>query len=724
MWKSLLVHSINLIAILGGLGTSAAGALAFNTAPYSLDEAKAIESTKQGSFRDSGTEETKVSQVSEALIKPKSPQSSASAEVTLKEGLDNFPGDKHSSTEEVVIQTPSRLPPTAFTANEGTTASSIADLEKTVASPINPVESPTEEVVIQTPSSLPTTASTATDGAAASSVAAPINPVGSTAEAVKTQTPSSLPPTASTATDGAAADSINASENSATSPPLPASAPISTTKDNCHNLALPDATISYSAADLGGELVADSPPPETPGGPVFSRALNLLSLRSLKKPVAEKVLDTGFNIAGRRLRDTSESFWTRDFLTGNWGGLRDELYEHGIDITLAHFAEVFGVVDGGKQRASAYNGVSVISFDFYTGKLGLWPGGQVHLTTSWLEGTSVTREYVGSLNTVYFADPPRKGYRLFELWYGQKLANNQLELRIGKIYPFVKIGITQSTNLFSNASFQYPTFLGSTNRFGVSSAFAVAPFGIQVLYDPTPQWFFYANLQDGFDDPSGGIDNFRGLSIGLSAKEGVEGIIEAGYKLNQEKGSTGLPGTYRLGFQFHTGQFKDTRRNENGGSLALAGGSPKIHTGNYAFYFVGEQMIFRESPDPSDRRQGLTTFFKTVFSPKDDINTVSFHIDGGLVYEGLIPGRDRDVLGIGVSYSQLSGGLRNFSRDLRRINPEAGVLNGETVIELAYAAEIAPWWILIGSVQEILAPGGSSATPDATVLGISSRFAF
>jgi porin len=135
-------------------------------------------------------------------------------------------------------------------------------------------------------------------------------------------------------------------------------------------------------------------------------------------------------------------------------------------------------------------------------------------------------------------------------------------------------------------------------------------------------------------------------------------------------------------------------------------------------------MIFRESPDPSDRRQGLTTFFKTVFSPKDDINTVSFHIDGGLVYEGLIPGRDRDLLGIGVSYSQLSGGLRNFSRDLRRINPEAGVLNGETVIELAYAAEIAPWWILIGSVQKILAPGGSSATPDATVLGISSRFAF
>ena len=500
-------------------------------------------------------------------------------------------------------------------------------------------------------------------------------------------------------------------------PPLPAD-PNSTPDNDEPDLHLAEKTRLATHVDIPVQIASDLIVAE-PGKVVPSRALNLLVLRSFKKPVGGKVLDTFVNVAGIRSRDTSERFWTRDFLTGNWGGERDRLYKNGIDITLAHFAEVYGVVSGGKHQASAYNGVSVVSFDFYTSGLKLWKGGQIHLTTAWLDGgVSVGREFVGSLNSIQFSDPPRRNYRLFELWYGQKFLDNTLEVRVGKIYPFVKIAASQTSSLFTNASFNFPAFLGTTPGYGISAAYAAAPFGVQILYTPTPQFFFFSNFADGFEDPSGGVDNRYGLKVGLGGKDGVEGVLEVGYRLHQTQGSIGLPGTYRMGYQFHTGEFKDTRFNTNSLPLAL-GGTAQTRRGNHAFFVMAEQMLFSESSDPKDRRQGLNAFLKATIAPPENVNTIDLNIAGGFAYEGLIPGRDRDVVGIGVSHSRLSKGLRSFYRDLGG-NPA----EGETVIELTYAAEIAPWWLVVGSLQRIINPGSSNTTPDATVIGLSNRFAF
>ncbi|MBW4578381.1 MAG: carbohydrate porin [Tildeniella nuda ZEHNDER 1965/U140] len=495
----------------------------------------------------------------------------------------------------------------------------------------------------------------------------------------------------------------------------------------------PVPAISYSASDLGGELVADATvaqqppsaePPASPPPP-FSDAINLPVLRSLKKPVGKKVLDTGVGIAGINLKDPSERFWTRDFLTGNWGGTRDRLLQQGIDFYLAEFLDVYSNVGGGRSQDTAVNNVVLVGLDLYTTKLGWWNEGQIHITAVDIRGVSVGRDYAGSLSSVYFVDPLKRGARLFELWYGQKFGNkNQYELRLGKIFPFVRIAASQTTGIFTNTAFQYPTYLGVSPTSGLSTAFASAPLGIQFSYTPGPQWLFIGQIQDGFDDPTGGLSNQDGLNTRLNAREGVEGIVEAVYRPNQERGSTGLPGYYRFGFQFHSGIFKSQSKNITGQSVALFGGDRKEERGNHALYFMAEQMVWRESLNPRDRTQGLNVFFKTVVSPNQDINTISWNVAGGLAYEGLIPGRDRDVLGLGVSYSRYSNGIRNFDRNNRQINPGSTIRDAETVLELVYVAQIAPWWYLIGSLQRIIHPSGDSGIPDATVVGISSRFAF
>lgn len=492
--------------------------------------------------------------------------------------------------------------------------------------------------------------------------------------------------------------------------------------------------ISYAAADLGGEVAVDwttaqqpSAPPATtqPAPQPPSDALNLPVLRSLKKPVARKVLDTGVLINGIEPKDTSGNFWKQDFFTGNWGGSRDHLLKQGIDFYLANFSDIYSNVGGGKSQNTAYSNVVLAGLDLYTSKLGWWKDGQIHVTAVNISGVSVARDYVGALNTVYFVDPPERSTRLFEIWYGQKFGSqSEYEVRIGKIFPFVRIAASQTFGIFTNTSFQYPTYLGVASNTGMVIPFASAPLGIQMSYTPGSQWLFLGQLQDGFDDPTGGFNNHDGLNTGINAREGIEGLFEIVYRANQERGSTGLPGYYRLGFQFHSGMFQSQSENTKGQSLALFGGAPKEEWGNYGFWFIVDQMIYRESPDPRDRTQGLNIIFKTVFAPRQDINTISFNIAGGLAYEGLFPGRKRDVLAIGASYTRFSDGVRTFDQDSQSINPSGVVRDGETVLELLYLAEITPWWSLIGSVQRIFQPGGTGSIPDATVIGVSSRIAF
>lgn len=464
--------------------------------------------------------------------------------------------------------------------------------------------------------------------------------------------------------------------------------------------------ISYQAEDLQPQssvLTAVEPAQPTP--PALSHALNLNVLRALKKPLTDRMLDTGLS-APFRQRPENPTFWTQDFLTGNWDGWRDKLYAQGIDLYALQIVDAYTQPTGGLSQGSAVNNLTLLGTDLYTERMAWWPGGQIHVTAVWIEAESLARDSIGALNSTYFNDAPADGPRLFEVWYGQKFDRNRAEVRVGTIYPFVRVGANQPSSMFTNTAFNYPHFLGTTPDSGLSVPYAAAPFGVQLSYSFSPEIFFVGQLSDGFQDPSGGIENYRNISIGLSEEEGVEGVLELSYKPNQRRDSTGLPGNYKAGIQFHTGRF----------NINNTINSATTQWGNGAIYAMGDQMLYAEN---GSRTQGLTGFLKTVFTPYEDINTVDFHAAGGLAYEGLIAGRDRDVLGLAIAHNQISEGLR----DADRLSGST-VRGAETVAELMYAADLAPWWSLIGSMQYIIDPGGYRDRDDAFVLGISSRFSF
>ena len=113
----------------------------------------------------------------------------------------------------------------------------------------------------------------------------------------------------------------------------------------------------------------------------------------------------------------------------------------------------------------------------------------------------------------------------------------------------------------------------------------------------------------------------------------------------------------------------------------------------------------------------LTPFASIVVAPNAAINSMPIFVDGGLVYRGLIPGRANDVAGFAVSYGSFSSDLRESQRLDRRAGVAAAIQDYESVFEWSYSIQVARWLAVQPDVQYIVKPGGSSAIPNALVVG-------
>jgi carbohydrate-selective porin OprB len=72
----------------------------------------------------------------------------------------------------------------------------------------------------------------------------------------------------------------------------------------------------------------------------------------------------------------SGDFWTQSTLSGDWGGLRNELAARGVTLEMSLTQSAQGIVHGGKDTGWQYSGGrGDIILNLDTQKLGFWPGG-------------------------------------------------------------------------------------------------------------------------------------------------------------------------------------------------------------------------------------------------------------------------------------------------------------------------------------------------------------
>jgi len=144
--------------------------------------------------------------------------------------------------------------------------------------------------------------------------------------------------------------------------------------------------------------------------------------------------------------------------------------------------------------------------------------------------------------------------------------------------------------------------------------------------------------------------------------------------------------------------------------------------GNAGFHILIDQMVYREGGPES--KQGLTPFAALLVAPDKNVSTFPLFINSGLVYRGLIPGRDKDVAASGVVYGKFSDRLRRAQRVKKLFDPSIGVQRYELALEWTYMIQVTPWLQFQPDIQYIIKPGGTGKIQNALVLGFQLALSF
>ncbi|HSC34101.1 MAG TPA: carbohydrate porin, partial [Thermodesulfobacteriota bacterium] len=214
-----------------------------------------------------------------------------------------------------------------------------------------------------------------------------------------------------------------------------------------------------------------------------------------------------------------------------------------------------------------------------------------------------------------------------------------------------------------------------------------AALGARLRVKPSRDFYIAAGVYNA--DPDAAVNQRVSIDFDFTFNDGVILISEIGYTPGRSAGSAGLPGDYKVGAYYDTGEFNELADSEN------------TREGNYGLYLITDQMIYRE---PGKEGQGLTLWAAATYAPEEEINVFPFFIASGFAYKGVFTGRDKDVAGFSFAYGKLS-------RHLEDQDYEIG-------IEGTYIFQVTPWLGLQPDVQLIVHPGGSGSIPDALVAGM------
>jgi len=419
------------------------------------------------------------------------------------------------------------------------------------------------------------------------------------------------------------------------------------------------------------------------------------------------------------------------YLLGDFGKQRSHLEDEGVIFTPSYTAEVFGNPTGGAGQGVIYEGLLDLELTLDFQKLAGWDG-SFHVSSFYPMGSGLTGQDTHDLLMVSNIDA-YDTLHLFELWYEQKFFNDKVSLRVGQMGADREFFISANSADFLNSTYGWPAILGSN---APTPNYAYGAPGVRLKIDPDEHWSFLSGIYAGnpapdrLGDPNpnrGPSNNFNNSGTGfyINGSQGLFSISELWYKLNQEKDARGLPGTYKIGGWLHTDTFSDQRYDNTGISLEspASDGQPRALDGNHGFYVVADQAVWQDNSD-SNQPKEIDLFFRGG-TALGDRSLFDYYCDGGMTFNGLIPGRANDFFGLATAYANISPGARGIAEDGNTFDgTNAPIPDFEQNIEVTYSAQIAPWWTVQPDLQVIIHPGGSTALPNAVVLGCRTVISF
>ncbi|MDD5679617.1 MAG: carbohydrate porin [Candidatus Omnitrophica bacterium] len=406
--------------------------------------------------------------------------------------------------------------------------------------------------------------------------------------------------------------------------------------------------------------------------------------------------------------------------TGNWAGLRSSLESAGISISSNYTTDIGGNPAGGLKQVAKYSGFLSLAAALDFQKIASIKG----LTLKVNNFLATGRDISAAIGSFY---SPQEVFTSGDYFFGEldlslSIIDDMFNFEVGRIF---------AGDIFAvSPMFQYYLTSAVDGRLSAIPSdvffphYSIAAWGTRVTYQPNKDWHLIAGLYNA--DPNVAKVNNHGADFGFDMDKGYLAAGQLTYRHGQERGDLILPGSISLGSYYESSRFTD-----------LSNLNKRWH-GNYGFYLMADKMIYKgewpeyEGPSymasgtmiaqrlkkpysqqtavPLDRPKGLTAWGAATLAPQDNINTQTYEIATGLVYQGLPPNRNRDVTAFAFILGHFSEKLEGQS--------------DEMILEFNHRFQAGPWCYLTPDIQYIINPNGQSNIDNALVLGFETGFNF
>ena len=407
-------------------------------------------------------------------------------------------------------------------------------------------------------------------------------------------------------------------------------------------------------------------------------------------------------------------------------GYRKWLSDRGTTWTLFYTNDVLANVSGGIKRGVVDQGKAELQVTTDLDKVAGLKGLTFYWNAFVIYNTGrIRRDYVGGINTIA-AIEAAPSTRLSELWLEQKFLNDTGSIRVGQLAADSEFFFSDLSTMFLQSD--YPT-IAAVNQPGGGPAYPLATPGARLRFDLGKQKetsLLFAVLNGNSAGPCpGDPDTCNRYGLNFRVHDPALLYAEAQFRRNQDKDDTGLASQIKVGAWSHLGQFADQYFDVNNISLAspLSSGIPSLHRGDYGIYGIIDQQLYR--PQGGAANSGIAVYARVSISPSDR-NLVDRYVDGGVVFNGLVPNRPNDMFGAAFIYSHFSNSVRALDEEqLAYGTLTTPPRDYEANFELSYVAQIVPGWTMQPVFTYITHPSGTGIRyPDAEVFGVRSVMKF
>jgi len=188
-------------------------------------------------------------------------------------------------------------------------------------------------------------------------------------------------------------------------------------------------------------------------------------------------------------------------------------------------------------------------------------------------------------------------------------------------------------------------------------------------------------------------------------------VAEVGYipEKTREEAAFGLSTAdkYAVGAWSYTARFEDLVEVDGAGD-------PLMRKGNSGFYVLAERTLYLGKRNPGSHTDGFIRYGRA----NADFNQFSSYFQAGLVFNGMVPGRDEDQFALSFSIARTGDKYR-----MAAINAGQEATRHESVWEATYRAQVTPWLVVQPNIQYVSNPGTDVQIKNATVLGVRFELA-